>query len=83
MLPLAAYLANMLGIGLNVLAAFLLMKYAPDSKSVGGWSGTQGFEMQFIPEFNRFLLKAQCSIILLLAGFGLQFLGALLQVIGR
>jgi hypothetical protein len=73
------HLVNVVGLGLNFLATILLLKYAPESKSIEQWAVTQEFEKTFIPEFVRFTKTTHWSILLLMAGFGFQFFAALFQ----
>jgi hypothetical protein len=73
-----SHFANLVGLGLNFLGTFLLLKYSPDSKTTDGWTVTGNFEKELIPAFESFVKKAHGSIILLSIGFALQFLAAFL-----
>jgi hypothetical protein len=77
-IQMIGYFANLVGLGLNILATWLLMKYPPESNTAEGVMVTADFEKKFVPEFERFIKKAHYSIILLLIGFALQFLAAIL-----
>jgi hypothetical protein len=72
------YFANLVGLGFNFLGTFLLLKYSPESKTADGRTVTSDFEKELIPAFEAFIKKAHCSIILLLIGFALQLLAAIL-----
>ena len=77
-IQLIAYFANLVGLGFNLVGVFLLLKYSPESKTADGWTVTSNVEKELIPVFEGFIKKAHCSIVLLLIGFALQFLAAML-----
>jgi hypothetical protein len=77
-IQLIAYFANLVGLVFNFVGTFLLLKYSPESKTTDGWTVTGNFEKESIPAFEAFIKRAHCSIILLLIGFALQFLAAIL-----
>ncbi|HZM87125.1 MAG TPA: hypothetical protein VFF31_11430 [Blastocatellia bacterium] len=79
-IQIIGYFANLVGLGFNFAGTFLLLKYSPESNTTDGWTVTSNFEKELIPAFERFIKKAHCSIILLLIGFLLQFLAALVAV---
>jgi hypothetical protein len=66
------YFANLVGLGFNLGATLLLLKYSPGSNTRDGWTVTGNFEKELISK------KAHGSIILLSIGFALQFLAAML-----
>ena len=77
-IQMIGYFANLFGLGFNFVGTFLLLKYSPESKTIDGLTVTANFEKEFIPAFEAFIKRAQFSIILLLVGFALQLLGAIL-----
>ena len=77
-IQMIGYFANLFGLGFNFVGTFLLLKYSPESKTTDGWTVTADFEKELIPAFEGFTKKVHRSIILLLIGFALQFLAALL-----
>lgn len=77
-IEMIGYFANLVGLGLNFLGTFLLLKYSPESKTTEGWTVTGNFEKELLPAFEGFIKKAHRSIILLSIGFALQFLAAIL-----
>jgi uncharacterized protein (DUF4213/DUF364 family) len=79
-IQMIGYFANLVGLLFNFAGTFLLLKYSPESNTTDGWTVTSNFEKELIPAFERFIKKAHCSIILLLIGFFLQFLAALVSV---
>jgi hypothetical protein len=48
------------------------------SKTRPDWNQPVDFEKESIPAFEAFIKRAHCSIVLLLIGFALQFLAAIL-----
>jgi hypothetical protein len=46
------YFANLVGLGLNFVGTFLLLKYSPESKTTEGWTVTGNFEKELIPVFE-------------------------------
>jgi hypothetical protein len=51
------YFANLVGLGLNFLGTFLLLKYSPESKTTEGWTVTGNFKKELIPVFEGFIKK--------------------------
>jgi len=77
-IQMIGYFANLVGLGFNLGATLLLLKYSPESNTTHGWTVTGKFEKELIPAFEGFIKKAHGSIILLSIGFALQLLAAIL-----
>jgi len=77
-IQMIGYFANLVGLGFNLGAMLLLLKYSPESNTTNGNTATGNFEKELIPAFEDFIKKAHGSIILLSIGFALQFLAAIL-----
>jgi hypothetical protein len=77
-IQMIGYFANLVGLGFNFVGTFLLLKYSLESRTTDGWTVTSNFAKESIPAFGAFIKRAHCSIVLLLIGFALQFLAAIL-----
>jgi hypothetical protein len=75
---MTSYILTVSGLGLNFIAAVLLLKYSPASLSAGGTTVTQPWERAG-PEFASFLRRCRLALWLLFLGFGFQLTGYILQ----
>ncbi len=72
-------IASVLGLGLDIVASVLLLRYSTESKSADGTTVTQAWERESVPEFKAFLKRARVALWLLFAGFALQLLGTIFK----
>ena len=73
-----SYWLNIAGLGMNLIATVLLMKFSLDTKSTGGATVSQEWEREFFEEFRSAIKTAQYAVVLLMVGFGLQLFAVLL-----